>query len=198
MFICCLSHFCEIHGPTAIISTARHTTPPAPVASPKCDSCSLSLPSDATSIASPSYTSSGSYYSPLILASLLLEHSVPGSPTFHGNPSDGYCIHLPFSLPDTTARGQERKYALMVLSDSESDLLANWLLISTYFAHITNILHACVNKVPALAPSNTIFNEPYLRRLPNRPRLLCDLTNDPLIFAKFHLWHSELLLDIAR
>lgn len=218
IFMVCLAHFCELHGPSCVICTS-HTTqvPPDPQqasALPSCASCTLVFPEEKSQLISQDssanpdkdglYVSAAAPPAPyrrlvskLAIASLLVESSLYNNPTFHGNPRDGYCIHRIFKLNDTTARGQERKYALLVICDLESALLAQWLIISLYLAQITALISESVASAATGGP-NQILKEPYLRRLANRPRLLTDLTNDPFLFAKLHLLHQELLNDITK
>lgn len=219
VFLVCLAHFCELHGPSCVICTSVSTEipvdPQQASALPSCASCTLVFPDDKSQLISESSgeldgsASAGLYVSAaappepcrrlvskLAIASLLVETSLPNNPTFHGNPRDGYCIHSLFKLNDTTARGQERKYALLVVCDLESHLLARWLIISIYLAQITSLISESVMAATTSGP-NQILKEPYLRRLANRPRLLTDLTNDPYFFAKLHLLHQELLNDIS-
>ena len=43
-------------------------------------------------------------------------------PMFYGDAINGYCINQIFKVEDLNARGGERKYSLMVISDNESEL----------------------------------------------------------------------------
>ncbi|KAK6458388.1 protein required for amino acid permease transport from the Golgi to the cell surface [Scheffersomyces xylosifermentans] len=146
----------------------------------------------------------------LVMKSLSVEtSSVLSKPMFYGDMVNGYCINKIFKIRDINARGSERKYSLMVVADSESDLLSNWDVISVYFTEIIELVQERVEltfedtmakrEAEASNNSNTLLdNERYLRRSMIKPKSLADLTNDDQIFVKLHLWAIELLKDILK
>jgi hypothetical protein len=54
------------------------------------------------------------------------------------------------------------------------------------------------NNLKNPAESTGILDERYLRRAVVKPKSLLELTGDPQIFVKFHLWAVELLTDICK
>lgn len=117
----------------------------------------------------------------------------PLKPVFFGDTSTGYCLSKIFSIPDLHARGGERKYALMVISDSERALLSNWDVASTFIAEIIASLQKRVEAHIEQRKLDGMDNGRYLRRAKTIPRSLVQLTGDPEIFMKLHLCGTELL-----
>lgn len=117
----------------------------------------------------------------------------PLKPVFFGDTSTGYCISKIFSIPDLHARGGERKYALMVISDSERALLSNWDVAATFIAEIISLLQSRVETHTEQRKLDGMDNGRYLRRAKTIPRSLVQLTGDPEIFMKLHLCGTELL-----
>ncbi|KAG2734217.1 hypothetical protein G9P44_002223 [Scheffersomyces stipitis] len=147
----------------------------------------------------------------LVMKSLSVEtNSDVQKPMFYGDVINGYCINKVFKIKDINARGSERKYSLMVVSDSESDLLLNWDIVSVYFNEIIALIQEGVERTyeESLirkendsrngATGTMLDNERYLRRSMIKPKSLVELTNDDQIFIKFHLWAMELLKDILK
>lgn len=117
----------------------------------------------------------------------------PLKPVFFGDTSTGYCLSRIYSIPDLHARGGERKYALMVISDSERALLSNWDVASTFIAEIIALLQSKVEIHMEQRKLDGMDNGRYLRRAKTIPRSLVQLTGDPEIFMKLHLCGMELL-----
>lgn len=196
-----------------------------------CASCKLVLPDDGVNVVTKSdgiiqtnhgnelenrnesvyisthYPSSQKRYTSLmklVMKSLSVETTSDLSkPVFYGDVINGYCINNIFKINDANARGGERKYSLMVVSDSESKLLMNWDTISQYLNELILLIRNQVNLVieqsltkKELDKNNGVDNERYLRRSMVKPRSLVKLTDDSEIFLKFHLWAMELLKDI--
>lgn len=146
----------------------------------------------------------------LVMKSLSVETTSDLSkPIFYGDIINGYCINKVFKIKDVNARGGERKYSFMVISDSESELLSKWDIVSQYLNEFISLIQKQVNLVVEQSlnkkeqeknnsTNSNIFvdNERYLRRSMNKPRSLVELTNDAQIFVKIHLWAVELLKDI--
>ncbi|KAI3405131.1 hypothetical protein KGF56_002087 [Candida oxycetoniae] len=224
-YIVCLSHFCELHGPSVIACTqfTKSEQKQDNLLSSNsrvinCSSCQLVLPQDALNLSSLSdsksfvtthYPSSQKRYAALtkfVMKSLSVETNLDLSkPMFFGDAIDGFCMNKIFKIYDINARGQERKYSLMVMSDSESHLLENWDIISLYFVEVINSIQEKVHNINekihqqnGLMNGNLVDNEKYLRRSMARPKSLVELTGDDQIFVKLHLWAIELLKDITR
>jgi hypothetical protein len=140
----------------------------------------------------------------LVMKSLSVETSSDiTKPMFFGGTVYGYCIHKIFKIKDPNARGSERKYSLMVICDEESDLVQNWNIISLYLTEIIALVQKQVdltveNSLKNQPESSGILDERYLRRAVVKPKSLLELTGDPQIFVKFHLWAVELLTDICK
>ncbi|CAI5760185.1 unnamed protein product [Candida verbasci] len=146
----------------------------------------------------PQSTTRYTILSKMIMKSLSVETvSDSSKPIFFGDAINGYCLSRVFNLKDVNARGSERKYSLLVVSDSEMDILNNWDIVNLYFNEWIEILQQKVelelNKLTA--DSN---NEKYLRRGNVKPKSLIELTNDQEIFIKVHLWASELIKDLLK
>ncbi|CAH2350340.1 protein Lst7p [[Candida] railenensis] len=237
-YMVCLAHFCELHGPSTIICTQKVAEPeksslflPANSMLQTCQSCKLTLPDDSvnlqstiggTSYVSTQYPASSQRYSSLtklVMKTLSVETTSDISkPIFFGDVVNGYCINKIFKISDANARGGERKYSLMVVSDKEKDLLLHWddfsiylnefiLLIQQQAQYVTDELNPKKSKPPATSSASTsgnnqtsntatFDNERYLRRSLIKPKSLIDLTNDNELFVKIHLWAIELLKDV--
>ncbi|OBA20907.1 hypothetical protein METBIDRAFT_78035 [Metschnikowia bicuspidata var. bicuspidata NRRL YB-4993] len=214
-FVVCLAHFCEIHGPSTIICTQRQTSTGPMLTSTLslCESCALILPKDATNIvtdveygASPQcYISTKYPQSPRLYTSLMklvmkclsVEATAdPLKPLFYGDATNGFCLSKVFSIPDLHARGAERKYAFLVLCDSETRLLERWHFVSSYISEMIAFLQTKVEAVRDQAKIESLDNERYLRRLKNMPRSLVELAGDKELFVRLHLCGIELLRDV--
>ncbi|KAF6070602.1 Vesicle coat protein involved in Golgi to plasma membrane transport family protein [Candida albicans] len=112
-------------------------------------------------------------------------------PMFYGDAINGYCINQIFKVEDLNARGGERKYSLMVISDNESELLMRWEIVSIYFNVVIELIQKKVAKANQVKQS-----EKYLRRSLIKPKSLTELTNDNEIFVRIHLCVTEMLKDI--
>lgn len=212
--IFCLAHFCEIHGPTTIICCQKQDSPVEFSDSmlSACDSCALQLPESATNLVTSTNESKLRYVSTryplsqriytslkkMVMKCLSVEAVAdPLKLLFFGDGSNGFCLSKVFSIKDTNARGGERKYALLMVSDSETHIIRNWDTISTYFNEIIALIQRQVEtRLEEMTRSNSVDNERYLRRSKNIAKSLVQLTNDSQIFVKFHLWGIELLGDI--
>lgn len=121
----------------------------------------------------------------------------PLKPVFFGDTNTGYCLSKVFSIPDIHARGGERKYALMVVSDSETSLLKNWDISSTYIAEIILLLQRKVELQIEQRKVNSGDNVRFLRRAKTIPRSIGQLTGDNEIFMKLHLCGTEVLRNMV-
>ena len=241
-YMVCLAHFCELHGPSVIACTQiideRSVKENLLLANSRlasCLSCQFILPDSPiptltpTSTPTPTdlilekvsisthYPSSQKRYSALtklVMKSLSVETmSDLSKPMFYGDAINGYCINQIFKVEDLNARGGERKYSLMVISDNESELLMRWEIVSIYFNVVIELIQKKVAKANQVKQSesnnssnnfgdgdsstNKMFdNERYLRRSLIKPKSLTELTNDNEIFVRIHLCVTEMLKDI--
>lgn len=120
----------------------------------------------------------------------------PLKPLFYGDAANGFCLSKVFSIPDLHARGAERKYAFLVVCDSETHLLRQWHFVSSYVSEMISYLQGKVETVREKAKKESLDNERYLRRLKNMPRSLVELAGDPEVFVRLHLCGIELLRDV--
>lgn len=135
----------------------------------------------------------------LVMKCLSVETTAdPLKPHFFGDTASGFCLAKVFSIRDVHARGGERKYALMVVSDSELAVIENWGVSAAYFAEMIAAMQNHVEKLhESTSSGGLVQNERYLRRSKNTPRLLVGLTGDEQIFLKLHLMAVELLEDMV-
>jgi len=118
-------------------------------------------------------------------------------PLLFGDRKTGYSITLLFKLYDKTARGSERKYALIVTSDREEDILHNYNIILINLTEIVKkITKKAVRNDERKAKMDVNSNEIYLRRSTNvpKPKGLAVIMDDEYFFVRLHLLFS-LLLD---
>lgn len=171
----CLSHFCELHGPSTIICS-QFTTPesksdfklPSFSRLQTCASCKLILPNDSVNLESTSmatvkgidkewafisnqYPVSEKRYTSLtklVMKALSVETASDISkPMYFGDTVNGFCLNKVFKIRDVGARGGERKYIFMVVCDIETELLQNWEVISNYFDEMISLLQKKVEEV---------------------------------------------------
>lgn len=212
----CLAHFCEIHGPTTILCCQKLDSPLESSSNllSTCDSCALQLPESATRLVTTSelnhtndkyvsthYPVSERIYTSLkklVMKCLSVEAVAdPLKVLFFGDATYGFCLSKVFSIKDINARGGERKYAMLMVSDSESHLIRSWDTVSTYFNEMIGLIQRQVEeRMEETAKNNASDNERYLRRSKNIAKSLVVLTNDAQIFVKVHLWAIELLKDM--
>lgn len=211
----CLAHFCEIHGPTTILCCQKLDEPLEASSNmlATCESCALQLPESAAHLVteyngsvsnkyvSTHYPLSERIYTSLkklVMKCLSVEAVAdPLKVLFFGDGTYGFCLSKVFSVKDVNARGGERKYAMLLVSDSESHLIRSWNTVSTYFTEMIGLIQRQVeDRMEEKAKSHAGDNERYLRRSKNIANSLVLLTNDPQIFVKVHLWAIELLKDM--
>ncbi|CAH6722651.1 protein Lst7p [[Candida] jaroonii] len=209
-FTVCLGHFCEVHGPCSIISTQISKTKNILKTKASnlqtCQSCQLSLPNDVNNIVTKSkneffissqYPSNQDLYrslTKLIMKILSVETSDISKPLFLGDNANGFTLTRIFKIKDLNARGGERKYCLMIVSDEEHKIMKNWRVSSNYLNEIIDFLQSKVNKNDNSSKGNN--NDNYLRRSLVKPKSLIELCGDKQIFIKLHLSAIELIKDI--
>lgn len=184
-----------------------------------CESCRLKLPLESKSYPSPTepsvlqtsskatgftyvttqFPTSQHRYSALrhiIMRVFTIETSSDiDQPLIFGDVKVGYSMALLFKIFDRSARGSERKYALIVTSDKEADIFKNY---STILLNLTSIAKHITNKAVNMAENqskNLNNNEIYLRRSTSVPQSknLITIMHDPTFFVRLHLLSSRLL-----
>lgn len=223
-FIVCLVHFCELHGPCSIICTqsSQHSDDLLLKSSSKlqtCASCKLQLPGEVANLSTKNSTKTTNgtidteyYYistqyptiqarytslTKLIIKGLSVETTSDITKALYlGDHSNGYGLIKIFKIKDINARGGERKYGLMTISDQEIKILENWDIITGYLNKIIDSIQAKVaNRITKTNDTN-LNHEHYLRRSLVKPKSLIELTGDEQIFVKLHLSFTELIKDI--
>lgn len=225
-YMFCFAHFCEIHGPTSIMcsqAVPSHSQaalkcvetlerPPQ-----TCKSCELILPDSLQheelrairtkredcelDCVSTQYPNSQTRYSVLrqvVMKALSVETSYESlKPIMFGDAALGFSIALQFKLRDNSARGSERKYALIVTGEDEALLLRNWELIVSHLSDIINEIQEMLNEQEqSLNEAGSLFtgyNEKYLRRTATRPKSVSAILGDDQIFIRLHLSAARLL-----
>lgn len=219
-YIMCLAHFCEVHGPLIVCCTQQFPSSSYktqlldPTATTKsrqqtCALCQLVLPDDAanvtlllgkTMVVLGQYPASQKRYmavSKLALKALLYETTSDiTKPMYYGDLGLGYCVFKIFKIRDASARGGERKYAMMIVANEEKEMLMQWNLISLYFNQVIELVQHRSQPEPEIKPTNMLDHERYLRRSITRPKSITEMTRDPQIFVKLHLCAVDLLRDI--
>lgn len=226
-FIVTLGHFCEIHGPSMLACTQivpkeedvpKHFSPPIPQGQ-LCESCRLKLPrSQDTTKPDPStiqtlpkdagstyittqFPTSQQRYSALrqiIMRVFTIENSSDvNQPLIFGDAKVGYSMALPFKITDTTARGAERRYSLIVTSDKEDEIFANYSLILINMAKCVEFITRRSLEVKEKT-KNEDNHDSYLRRSSRHPKTksLVDLLDDERFFIKLHLFASTLFEEL--
>ena len=207
----CVAHFCELHGPLTLLCTQKqlHVSVWPGSLLALCAACALSLPNGATSVVSETrdclwvstkYPTSQQIYTSLmklVMKCLSVESAAdPLKPVFFGDTASGFCLAKVFSLRDVHARGGERKYALMLVSDSELAVVHGWGVAAQYVAEIITLVQRQVEKRRESSLLGGVDPERYLRRSKNVPKSLVELTGDLQIFVKLHRVAAELLADL--
>lgn len=230
-YMFCFAHFCEIHGPTSIMcsqavqsssSAALKCTETLERPPQTCKSCELVLPASLRNqelrairtkredcnldCVSTQYPNSQTRYSVLrqvVMKSLSVETSYESfKPIMFGDAALGFSISLPFKLRDNSARGSERKYALIVTGEDEGMLLKNWELIVSHLTEIVSGIHEMLHEQEesqdVSASLFTGYTEKYLRRAATRPKSVSSILGDDQIFIRLHLSFSRLLCSLYK
>lgn len=220
-YITCLAHFCEVHGPLIVACSQRflpaehqryllNATASSKLRQQTCPLCQLVLPDDAANVTLaldhhvvvlaqyPALQKRFLALLKLALKALSCETlSDITKPLYYGDPVLGYCIFKIFKIRDINARGGERKYAVMIVANREPDVLMHWNVISLYFSEVIDLIQHKIKGEPKAKLTNVMDHERYLRRLIIRPKGMVEMTSDPKIFVRFHLWAVEMFKDIT-
>lgn len=215
-----LAHFCDIHGPRSILSTQCTTLAPEQHVLPAfskesyCTSCLLLLPKKSTLDTTLPTTTlqtewEGEVYATTqysgarfrVLNSVVrkcLSEETPvydARPMYFGDASRGYSITQSFKLKDLEARGSERRYAFIVNSTEESEILDNWERIVEAVSLMIEFLIKGSKEHEVKSSSN---NDIFLRGKNMQSRSMTELLGDDQLFLRIHLWNARLLLAIAH
>lgn len=226
-----LTHFCDKHGPSVLMVTQLASSlencnelllPEYPRDS-YCSSCLLKFPDTnehATSIRSTfdDFYSVSTQYSSVRyqLLSLIIKKtfseenmSYDGSPFMFWDEHRGLNLAMGFKLEDVHARGNERRYCLILSlekgeSSGEKDafniLAENWQFVIESFTKL--ISHIKIQSRGMLDKLQTDFTQimggTYLRENKQKiPVSLADIVGDSLIFLKIHKWNTYILKRLA-
>jgi folliculin len=224
----CLGHFCEMHGPTAVLTTQMLPNQNALKEIPSleaqqqqtCQACRLVLPTSPTSQRMPacmktsgsrgvSYVSSRYPASQArfmavrqaCLRALSAEHVFNDqTPMMFSDSKIGTAAVLVFNVDDGSSRGQVRKYALICLGENETQLAHAWGSLVPQMADLAKTI-----KMRALAASDkenakSTGNERFLRiRDVKQPaRSLATILKDERIFVEVHARFAKMLALLAN
>ncbi|VEU22221.1 DEKNAAC103251 [Brettanomyces naardenensis] len=119
-------------------------------------------------------------------------------PLIFGDAKAGYSMALLFKIFDRTARGSERKYSIVVTSDKENDIFANYSLILLNLAKTVDYITTRSVEVTEKAAKNDSTNDVYLRRSAGVPKTksLVTIMDDQSFFVRLHLLASSLLEEL--
>ncbi|QEU59399.1 Lst7 [Kluyveromyces lactis] len=222
-----LTHFCDKHGPKVLMVTQMASDlarcnelllPEYPKDS-YCESCLLRLPepkSNATSIRSSidDFYSVSTQYSSIRyqLLSMIIKKtfseetmSYDGSPFMFCDEHRGLNLAVGFKLEDVHARGNERRYCLILSlekrnpcdgNDVFKTLSGNWQFIIESLSKLID--HIKIQAREQLNRRQTDFAQimggTYLRENKQKlPVSLADIVNDQLIFLRIHKWNTFIL-----
>ncbi|ODQ82748.1 hypothetical protein BABINDRAFT_5669 [Babjeviella inositovora NRRL Y-12698] len=216
----CLAHFCEAHGPStimctqAVAATAVRDSLLLPNANLQtCASCKLMLPDNAANMTTaagsqsflsqqyPTHPATFAGLKKVVMKSLSAETTTDSQPLMFGDAETGYSLVRIFRVRDPTARGAERKYALILNARgaAEQALMKLWDIVAESFNQLIEYFHDRaleLEKVSADEHDGEIHNERFLRRSAVKPRSLVELMKDEKLFVKLHLWVCETLRDL--
>lgn len=153
----------------------------------------------------------------IVTRCLSLEISYDSSkPVMFGDATVGYSIVMTFKLKDLLARGSERKYAFIVTSEKETELMNHWNKIVSDLSAMVEYIVTKLNEIEKQQEDgkenddqNTTTgddqlsfiantNERFYRRAggDTQPKSICSLLKDTNFFVKLHMWACTLLYDI--
>lgn len=225
-----LTHFCDKHGPKVLMVTQTSSSledtmelllPNYPKDS-YCDSCLLRFPEaceDATSLKSSldGFHSVSTQYSSIryqllnmIVKKTFSEEamSYDGSPFMFYDEHRGLNLAIGFKLEDVHARGNERRYCLILTLEikEQEEKTASLDVISQNWQFIIESIGKLIDfiKVQAkiqLNKQQTEFTQmmggTYLRVNKQKfPVSLADIVGDQAIFLRIHKWNSFILSKI--
>ncbi|SCU78259.1 LAFA_0A05732g1_1 [Lachancea sp. 'fantastica'] len=220
-----LAHFCDKHGPRVLLGTqfaadGESLFLPDYATETFCESCSMKFPNNDTSsrsmrtrIRERDYVSTNYPAVRYQLVSSVIRHmfseetmTYDSAPLSFFDESKGLNLVMGFKLPDTDARGDERRYAVLLTIDSPDHassmkLLARHWEFTTYsFKKIIDYIkqrrklemkRSFAEHVPQ---EFTPMGGTYLKGNNYKiARNLTSLTNDDLLFVRVHRWNTYIL-----
>ncbi|CAR21162.1 UDENN FLCN/SMCR8-type domain-containing protein [Lachancea thermotolerans] len=220
-----LAHFCDKHGPRILLGTqfakdGEELFLPDYPTDTYCDSCSIHFPgSDKSSRSMRSTLHSIDYVStnyPSVryqLISSVIRHifseetmTYDGSPLTFYDQSRGLNLVIGFKLQDNDARGDERRYGLILTIDSP-DHASAMKLLSRHWEFVNYSFNKVIQytkqqredelrrrQISESYGEFTPMAGSYLRGNKLKiPRNLAYLTNDDLLFVRLHKWNTYML-----
>ncbi|PAA63318.1 hypothetical protein BOX15_Mlig027378g5, partial [Macrostomum lignano] len=131
----------------------------------------------------------------------------PTSAMYFGDPVNGHVMGSPFQLDDAKARGLTSQYAVVVMSTDSRMLLQAWPWLVAQIGRISGALKQMATAQfqaeqlrQGSAKATRINGSSWLRmrRSDNPARSLAQLTGDPAVFKRLHLWFSWMLRGWQR
>ncbi|AMD18895.1 HBL007Wp [Eremothecium sinecaudum] len=222
-----LTHFCDKHGPKVLLVTqcAKTTSECEKLLLPNyptdsyCESCQIYIPGEYNCKSMRSVINGSHYvsthYSAVrfqFLASLIKKIfseetvSYDESPLLFYDNTKGLNLSVGFKLEDPYARGNERRYCLVLTIDTRNQDLAmdviskNWKFISGAFSNMIEFIKRerkdemlrilKQNEEPG-STFSTMVSGSYLRGNSLKiPKNLTELTNDQNLFVRLHKWNA--------
>ncbi|AET38181.1 Lst7p Ecym_2453 [Eremothecium cymbalariae DBVPG len=231
-----LTHFCDKHGPKVLLVTQCAKTlseceklllPNYPTDS-YCESCLILIPEEndiksMRSVIGECYYVS-THYSTVrfqFLASLIKKIfseetvSYDGSPLLFFDEIRGLNLSVGFKLEDPHARGNERRYCLVLTIDIRDQIQAmdvvsrNWKFILGAFSNMIEFIKQerraemkrtlKHNQILGTSNFSSMVSGTYLRGNNLKiPKNISNLTNDKLLFVRLHKWNSFILDRLGK
>ncbi|ODV86175.1 hypothetical protein CANARDRAFT_27437 [[Candida] arabinofermentans NRRL YB-2248] len=119
-------------------------------------------------------------------------------PVIFGDSNNGYSVALGFKLYDMTARGSERKYSIIVTSESEDELFARYIIVLKHLISIVDFIVTRLSHIIESQSKSDNNNDIFLRRGSRIPKSksLVEILKDGDFFVKMHKWACSLLLEL--
>ncbi|AAS50764.1 ABL007Wp [Eremothecium gossypii ATCC 10895] len=226
-----LTHFCDKHGPKLLVVTqcAKSAEECEKLLLPNypsdsyCDSCHISFPTDQESksirstigeryYVSTHYSAVRYQYLTALVKKIFSEETVSydGSPLLFYDHARGLNLAMGFKLEDPHARGNERRYCLVLTVDLRERAPAmeivsqHWKFISGAFenmieyikqqrrAELLRVMQQ--GQVQGTSNFSSMVSGTYLRGNNLKiPKNITELTNDRLLFVRIHKWNAFIL-----
>ena len=123
-------------------------------------------------------------------------------PIYFDDDKNGSVIGYEFHIKDSEGRGQQRAYSLLIIMKDRIYLQHLWSFLSQQMAIIaTNIKREAQRKFekdlrenPQMSASGGLHaTRSFAHALKKKDRGLIELTDDPMIFAKLHMWFTWIM-----
>lgn len=229
-----LTHFCDKHGPKVLLVTQCADTPekcqelllPSYPTDSYCHSCLIKFPNNQNnksirSIMNNSYFVS-SHYSSIryqllnsITKKIYSEETMTydGSPMMFNDSNRGLNLVIGFKLRDPFARGNERRYGLVLTIDIKdqqkamSILTKNWhFVVGSFNKVIEYIKDKNMQRLERQKKNDSLSSDftpimtgTYLRGENVKiPKNLTDLADDEFLFVRLHKWNAFILHKLGK